>query len=98
MNQGVSVAKTNISSLFISSIQIWTPYPRLIPQDPQPFPAPQRKPHALCITIQAYFRAEKQKIEMQRASLAPAISPTVSYVSLVNEVLFLPCGVTKRDT
>lgn len=38
-------------------------FPWLIPQDPQPFPAPHRKPHALCITIQAYFGAEKQKIE-----------------------------------
>lgn len=34
-----------------------------IPQDPQPFPAPHRKPHALCIAIQAYFGAEKRKIE-----------------------------------
>lgn len=42
---------------------IWTPFPWLIPQDPQPFPAPHRKPHALCITIQAYFGAETQKIE-----------------------------------
>ncbi len=44
-------------------MRIWTPFPWLIPQDPQPFPAPHRKPHALCITIQAYFGAGKQKIE-----------------------------------
>lgn len=44
-------------------MRIWTPFPWLIPQDPQSFPAPHRKPHVLCITIQAYFRAEKQKIE-----------------------------------
>lgn len=42
---------------------IWTLFPWLIPQDPQPFQAPHRKPHTLCITIQAYFGAEKQKIE-----------------------------------
>ena len=42
---------------------IWSPFLWLIPQDPQPFPAAHRKPHALCITTQAYFRAEKQKIE-----------------------------------
>lgn len=46
----------------LCSMRIWTPFPRLIPQDPQPLPAPHRKPHALCITIQAYFGAEKQKI------------------------------------
>ena len=43
-------------------MRIRTPYPRLIPQDPQPFPAPHRKPHVLCITTQAYFGGEKQKI------------------------------------
>lgn len=48
---------------------IWTPFPWLIPQDPQPFPAPHRKCHALCITIQTYFRAEKWKNwEKHRAS------------------------------
>lgn len=47
---------------------IWTPFPWLIPEDPQPFPAPHRKPHALCITIQAYFGAWKQKIERETQS------------------------------
>lgn len=42
---------------------IWTLFSWLIPQDPQPFQAPHRKPHTLCITNQAYFGAEKQKIE-----------------------------------
>lgn len=48
---------------------IWTPFSWLIPQDSQPFPAPHRKCHALCITIQTYFRAEKwKKWEKHRAS------------------------------
>lgn len=59
---------------------IWTPFPWRIPQDPQPFPAPHRKCHVLCISIQTYFRAEKWK-NWEKHSF-PAISPTVAHISV----------------
>lgn len=79
---------------------IWTPFLWLIPQDLQPFPAPRRKPHALCINIQAYFGAQKQKNMWWETRSFPgsATSPRVARVSVENEVSIGLYGITKRKT